>query len=115
MAPPIRLFLADVDGTLVTQDKVLTDRAIAAVAKLGEAGILFAITSGRPPRGMSMLIEPLQLTTPIAPGNPVNLFTTPIAPAVTPAGSQTPVSISISGGGNSLLWILLAIAAALLL
>ena len=66
MAPPIRLFLADVDGTLVTNDKVLTDRAIAAVAKLKEAGILFAITSGRPPRGMSMLIEPLKLTTPIA-------------------------------------------------
>ena len=67
MAPPtIRLFLADVDGTLVTQDKVLTDRAIAAVAKLKQAGILFAITSGRPPRGMSMLIEPLGLTTPIA-------------------------------------------------
>jgi len=67
MAPPtIRLFLADVDGTLVTQDKVLTDRAIAAVAKLKQAGILFAITSGRPPRGMSMLVEPLELTTPIA-------------------------------------------------
>ena len=67
MAPaPIRLFLADVDGTLVTQDKVLTDRAVAAVAKLRQAGILFAITSGRPPRGMTMLIEPLQLTTPIA-------------------------------------------------
>jgi Cof subfamily protein (haloacid dehalogenase superfamily) len=64
--PPIRLFLADVDGTLVTNDKVLTDRAIAAVAKVRQAGILFAITSGRPPRGMSMLIEPLQLTTPIA-------------------------------------------------
>jgi Cof subfamily protein (haloacid dehalogenase superfamily) len=60
------LFLADVDGTLVTQDKVLTDRAVAAVAKLRQAGILFAITSGRPPRGMTMLIEPLQLTTPIA-------------------------------------------------
>ena len=66
MAAPIRLFLADVDGTLVTQEKVLTDRAIAAVAKLRQAGIVFAITSGRPPRGMSMLIEPLQLTTPIA-------------------------------------------------
>ena len=38
MAPPIRLFLADVDGTLVTQDKVLTDRAIAAVGKLKQAG-----------------------------------------------------------------------------
>ena len=66
MAPSIRLFLADVDGTLVTNDKVLTDRAIAAVGKLREAGILFAITSGRPPRGMSMLVEPLKLSMPIA-------------------------------------------------
>jgi Cof subfamily protein (haloacid dehalogenase superfamily) len=62
----IKLVLADVDGTLVTPDKVLTDRAVHAVRKLGEAGILFAVTSGRPPRGMSMLIEPLNLTTPIA-------------------------------------------------
>jgi Cof subfamily protein (haloacid dehalogenase superfamily) len=66
MKSDIRLLLADVDGTLVTQDKVLTDRAIDAVRKLGEAGILFAITSGRPPRGMSMLIEPLDIKTPIA-------------------------------------------------
>src|SRR5262252_7331479 len=29
-------------------------------------GIEFAITSGRPPRGMAMLIEPLALTTPIS-------------------------------------------------
>jgi Cof subfamily protein (haloacid dehalogenase superfamily) len=65
-AKSIRLLLADVDGTLVTQDKVLTDRAAAAVRKLKEAEILFAVTSGRPPRGMSMLIEPLELTTPIA-------------------------------------------------
>jgi Cof subfamily protein (haloacid dehalogenase superfamily) len=62
----IRLLLADVDGTLVTPDKELTDRAIDAVRKLGEAGILFAVTSGRPPMGMSMLIEPLNITTPIA-------------------------------------------------
>jgi Cof subfamily protein (haloacid dehalogenase superfamily) len=65
-ADPVRLLLADVDGTLVTQDKVLTDRAVASVRRLKEGGILFAITSGRPPRGMSMLIEPLDLTTPIA-------------------------------------------------
>jgi Cof subfamily protein (haloacid dehalogenase superfamily) len=65
-APSIRLLLADVDGTLVTNDKVLTPRAIEAVRKLREAGVLFAVTSGRPPRGMSMLIEPLAVTTPIA-------------------------------------------------
>ncbi len=65
-AAAIRLMLADVDGTLVTPDKVLTDRAIDAVRRLHAAGILFAITSGRPPRGMDMLIEPLDITTPIA-------------------------------------------------
>ncbi len=62
----VKLMLADVDGTLVTQDKVLTDRAIAAVHKLRDAGVIFAITSGRPPRGMAMLIEPLDIQTPIA-------------------------------------------------
>ena len=62
----ISLLLADVDGTVVTKDKVLTDRAIAAVAALDKAGIRFAVTSGRPPRGMAMLIEPLHITTMIA-------------------------------------------------
>jgi Cof subfamily protein (haloacid dehalogenase superfamily) len=63
---PIRLLLADVDGTLVTPDKVLTQRTIEAVHALHAADVLFAITSGRPPRGMSMLVEPLELSTPIA-------------------------------------------------
>ena len=62
----IRLLVADVDGTLVTQDKVLTERSIAAVQELHAAGVLFAVTSGRPPRGMSMLIAPLRISTPIA-------------------------------------------------
>lgn len=62
----IRLLLADVDGTLVTPDKVLTDAAIGAVGRLRSAGVLFAVTSGRPPRGMAMLVEPLDLQTPIA-------------------------------------------------
>jgi Cof subfamily protein (haloacid dehalogenase superfamily) len=58
--------LADVDGTLLTRDKVLTSRAADAVELLAAAGIAFAITSGRPPRGMAMLIAPLALGTPIA-------------------------------------------------
>jgi Cof subfamily protein (haloacid dehalogenase superfamily) len=63
---PVRLVIADVDGTLVTHDKILTQRAIQAVFKMREAGIQFAITSGRPPKGMAMLIEPLKLDEPIA-------------------------------------------------
>jgi len=62
----IKLLIADVDGTLVTREKLLTERAKSAVAKLRDSGIEFAITSGRPPRGMQMLISPLALTTPIA-------------------------------------------------
>lgn len=61
-----RLVIADVDGTLVTRDKILTPRAIAAVERLQEADIAFTITSGRPPLGMKMLIEPLGLKEPIA-------------------------------------------------
>jgi Cof subfamily protein (haloacid dehalogenase superfamily) len=62
----IRLLLADVDGTLVTQDKILTEAAKAVAWELQHAGITLAITSGRPPRGMSMLIEPLSLQGAIA-------------------------------------------------
>ncbi len=64
--PKISLLLADVDGTLVTQQKVLTDRARAAVCKLNEAGIIFTITSGRPPLGMKIIADALKLTAPIA-------------------------------------------------
>jgi hydroxymethylpyrimidine pyrophosphatase-like HAD family hydrolase len=62
----IRLLLSDVDGTLVRMDKTLTDRSIDAVHALHDAGIHFAVTSGRPPRGMTMLVEPLSLRTPLA-------------------------------------------------
>jgi len=55
-----------VDGTLVTQAKVVTPRAIEAVEKLHQRGVLFAITSGRPPRGMRMLVHPLEMRGPLA-------------------------------------------------
>jgi Cof subfamily protein (haloacid dehalogenase superfamily) len=62
----ISLVVADVDGTLVTSEKVLTARAAKAVKALHASSIAFAITSGRPPRGMEMLVGPLDLQTPIA-------------------------------------------------
>ena len=65
-AHPISAVLADIDGTLVTKEKVLTERAIQAVSRLRERGIVFTICSSRPPRGMRMLVEPLHLTMPMA-------------------------------------------------
>jgi Cof subfamily protein (haloacid dehalogenase superfamily) len=64
--PQIELVLADVDGTLVTSEKQLTERTIAAVRALKDAGVKFAVTSGRPPRGMQMLVKPLALELPLA-------------------------------------------------
>ena len=65
-AQSIAAVLTDVDGTLVTKDKVLTPRALQAVRQLRDRGIVFTITSGRPPFGMRMLVEPLGLTMPMA-------------------------------------------------
>jgi Cof subfamily protein (haloacid dehalogenase superfamily) len=59
------LVVSDVDGTLVTKEKLLTERAIAAVRKLHEANIGFTITSSRPTIGMRFLVEPLGITLPI--------------------------------------------------
>jgi Cof subfamily protein (haloacid dehalogenase superfamily) len=61
----ISLVISDVDGTLVTNDKVLTDRSRAAVSQLGAAGIGFTIISSRPPFGLRMLVEPLNLRLPM--------------------------------------------------
>jgi Cof subfamily protein (haloacid dehalogenase superfamily) len=66
MTSNTRLVIADVDGTLVTNEKMLTARAIEAVKRLKNAGIAFSLTSGRPPLGMKMLIDPLGVTEPIA-------------------------------------------------
>jgi Cof subfamily protein (haloacid dehalogenase superfamily) len=61
----IALVVSDVDGTLLTKDKILTDGAKAAVRRLHEAGIGFTIVSSRPTIGMGFLIEPLAITLPI--------------------------------------------------
>lgn len=61
----IALVVSDVDGTLLTKGKLLTDRAVAAVRRLREANIAFTITSSRPTIGMRFLIEPLGITLPM--------------------------------------------------
>jgi Cof subfamily protein (haloacid dehalogenase superfamily) len=60
--PAISALISDVDGTLVTTNKVLTERARKAVADLHRRGIAFAIVSARPPEGMRMFVEPLGLS-----------------------------------------------------
>ena len=61
----IALVVSDVDGTLLTKDKVLTDGARRAARRLRDAGIGFTLTSSRPTVGMRFLIESLAITLPI--------------------------------------------------
>jgi Cof subfamily protein (haloacid dehalogenase superfamily) len=61
----IALVISDVDGTLLTKDKVLTDAAKNAARRLHDAGIGFTITSSRPTIGMRFLIEPLAINLPV--------------------------------------------------
>lgn len=60
----VSLVVSDVDGTLVTHDKRLTPRTVAAVRRLHDAGIGFSICSSRPPFGLRMMVEPLRLRLP---------------------------------------------------
>jgi hypothetical protein len=62
----IQLVISDVDGTLVTTQKRVTDRTRAAVAALHAQGIRFTVVSSRPPFGLRMLIDTLGITVPVA-------------------------------------------------
>jgi Cof subfamily protein (haloacid dehalogenase superfamily) len=61
----IALVISDVDGTLVTPDKQLTEASIRAVQLLHARGIGFTVISSRPPFGLRMLVKPLALKLPI--------------------------------------------------
>jgi Cof subfamily protein (haloacid dehalogenase superfamily) len=61
----IALVVSDIDGTLLTKDKTLTEAAKAAARRLYDAGIAFTIVSSRPTIGMAFLIEPLSIKLPI--------------------------------------------------
>jgi Cof subfamily protein (haloacid dehalogenase superfamily) len=60
------LLISDVDGTLVTSDKLLTPAAIEASLRLEAAGIGFSLISARPPRGLMYVVGPMRLRLPFA-------------------------------------------------
>jgi hydroxymethylpyrimidine pyrophosphatase-like HAD family hydrolase len=100
----IRLLLADADSSLVTQEKVLTESAKAAVQELRRAGVSLTMTSGRP-HGMSMLIEPLALTCPVA-GFNGGVFVNPDLLAIEshildPATAKRAVALTLERGSDA--------------
>lgn len=64
--PPVRFLLSDMDGTLLLPDHSLSQRTIEAVRSLREAGVLFSLATGRPPKAMLQQIEALGVDLPTA-------------------------------------------------
>ena len=93
----IALVVSDVDGTLVTKDKRLTDDARAAVRNLRTAGIGFTIVSSRPTIGMGFLIEPLAISLPIGAFNGSSIVDAQLKPIeqhlIAPAVAQRSIDV----------------------
>ena len=98
----IALVVSDVDGTLLTKDKVLTDAARAAVRELHDAGIGFTVVSSRPTIGMGFLIEPLEITLPVGAFNGSSIVDAKLKPIeqhlIAPAVAQRSLDVLDSFG-----------------
>jgi Cof subfamily protein (haloacid dehalogenase superfamily) len=76
----IALVVSDVDGTLLTKDKTLTEGTRRAVRRLEQSGVGFTITSSRPAIGMRFLIEPLGITLPVGAFNGSSIIDAQLKP-----------------------------------
>jgi Cof subfamily protein (haloacid dehalogenase superfamily) len=70
----IRLFVSDIDGTLVRRDKSLSDGNVAAAQRLVAAGIPMSLISARPPSGMLAIVKRIGLPGPFGAFNGGTLF-----------------------------------------
>ena len=55
--PPPRLVATDLDGTLVRSDGSISGRTVEVVERLEQAGAVFVMVTGRPPRWMSVVAD----------------------------------------------------------
>jgi Cof subfamily protein (haloacid dehalogenase superfamily) len=70
----IRLLVSDIDGTLVRNDKTLSDANRDEILALAADGVAITLISSRPPSGIIKLAETLQLTGPFAAFNGGTMF-----------------------------------------
>lgn len=61
--PSIQLIAADLDGTLLNDDKSISEPTVQAIQQLGKRGIRFVIASARPPRSVRHIYRQLGLDT----------------------------------------------------
>lgn len=105
MKQPIRLFVSDVDGTLVRHDKSLSDATIDAARRLAHAQVMMTLISARPPSGILPLAKALGLTATLAAFNGGTLIspdgTILAAQHLSPDASRTALAIVRASGASA--------------
>lgn len=74
MSAAICLLVSDIDGTLVRDDKTLSDANRAAIRALEADGVAVTLISSRPPSGMLWLAEALGIAGPMGAFNGGTMF-----------------------------------------
>lgn len=64
-AGPFRLIATDIDGTLLTDGRLVTPRTRAVLDELGRRGVRVVLSTARPPREIGALYEDLGLSDPV--------------------------------------------------
>ena len=59
---PIKLIAIDIDGTLLTPEKIISERVKKTLLKAKEAGIKIVLSTGRPLPGATEYLTALDLT-----------------------------------------------------
>lgn len=67
--PRIRMVVSDLDGTLLSGPRHISERTRRALAEVRDAGVHVILASARPPRSMRKYHEVLALTTPVIASN----------------------------------------------
>ena len=75
LARSIRLVICDIDGTIVRDDKTLSEATVAAVAEAREAGISVTLISARPASGLGQIVRDLGIAGAVGAFNGGTLFT----------------------------------------
>ncbi len=71
----ITLVATDMDGTLLTDKRGITDRTVATLNRLNEQGVKFCLCSGRPPIGMIPFVKRIGFDLPIITFNGAEVIT----------------------------------------
>ncbi len=64
-----RLIASDMDGTLLTTDKIITERNLSAIKRAVEKGCMFCLSTGRTMTGIKRYLGQLELTSPVIAAN----------------------------------------------